>query len=57
MADCFGTAPVSRPGTLAAIADGFGVTLPRMKSTLHLIHKISTWILIILWRVIILCLL
>jgi len=57
VADCFGTAPVSRPGTLAAIADGFGVTLPRMKSTLHLIHKISTWILIILWRVIILCLL
>jgi hypothetical protein len=32
------------------------VTLPRMKCTLHLIHKI-TWTLIILQRVIILCLL
>lgn len=56
VADCFGTAPVSGPGTLAA-TDGFGVTLPRMKGTLHLIHKISTWILIILHRVTILCLL
>ena len=42
MADCIGTAPVSGPGTLAATANGFGMTLPRMKSTLHLIHKIST---------------
>jgi hypothetical protein len=39
VADCFGTAPVSGPSTLAAIADGFGVTLPRMKSTLHLYIK------------------
>ena len=54
VADCFGTAPVSGPGTLAATADGFGVTLPRMKSILHLTYKISTWILLILWRVIIL---
>ena len=42
VADCFGTTPVSGPGTLAATANGFGMTLPRMKSTLHLIHKIST---------------
>jgi hypothetical protein len=42
VADCFGTAPVSGPGTLGPTADGFGVTLPRMKGTLHLIHKIST---------------
>jgi len=42
VADCFGTAPASGPGTLAATGDGFGVTLPRMKSTLHLTHKIST---------------
>jgi hypothetical protein len=41
VADCFGTAPVSGPGTLAATAVGFGVTLPRMKCTLHLIHKIT----------------
>jgi hypothetical protein len=41
VAACFGTAPVSGPSTLAA-TDGFGVTLPRMKDTLHLIHKIST---------------
>jgi hypothetical protein len=54
VADCFGTAPVSGPGTSAATADGFGVTLPRMKGTLHLTHKI-TLILIILQRAIILC--
>jgi hypothetical protein len=28
---CFGIAPVSGPGTLAASADGFGVTLPVME--------------------------
>jgi hypothetical protein len=38
VAGCFGTAPVSGPGTLASTADGFGVTLPRMKGTLHLIR-------------------
>lgn len=54
VAGCFGTAPVSGPGTLAATTDGFWVTIPRMKGTLHLIHRISTWILIILQRVIIL---
>lgn len=31
VAGCFGTAPVSGPGILAGTADGFGVTLPRMK--------------------------
>jgi hypothetical protein len=36
--DCLGTAPVSGPSTLAATADGFGLTLPIMKGTLHLIH-------------------
>jgi len=41
VADGFGTAPVSGPGTLAATAVGFGVTLPRMKGTLHLIYKIT----------------
>jgi hypothetical protein len=29
--DCFGTAPVSAAGTLAAPAGGFGVMLPAMK--------------------------
>ena len=42
VAGCLGTAPVSGPGTFAVTSDGFGVTLPRMKGTLHLIHKIST---------------
>jgi hypothetical protein len=42
VAACFGTAPVSGPSTLAATEDGFGVTLPRMKGTLHLINEVST---------------
>jgi hypothetical protein len=33
--DCFGTAPVSGPGTLAAPANGFEVTLPAMEGELH----------------------
>lgn len=42
VAGCFGTAPVSGPSILVGTADEFGVTLPRMKGTLHLINKIST---------------
>jgi hypothetical protein len=42
VAGCFGTAPVSGPGTVAATTDGFGVTLPRTKCKFHLINKIST---------------
>jgi hypothetical protein len=44
--DCFGTAPVSAAGTLAAPADGFGVMLSAMISKLHIRNKIKTKILI-----------